>query len=107
MKNKHILNKYKLILLGILILFVFGCVQKHTAANNMKTDGIISDGKMNSGEDLEFKKMCQNAGWEWMLMKPTKDGKIIMDAKSCMGCMVEGIEHICDKGKFLDIIGVK
>ena len=54
----------------------------------------------NSNEDLEFKKMCQSAGYEWMLMKPTKDGKIMLNEKSCMGCMVEGIEHICDKEKF-------
>ena len=56
-------------------------------------------------EDLEFKKMCQNAGYEWMLMKPTKDGKIMLNEKPCMGCMVEGIEHICNKQKFLEING--
>ena len=56
-----------------------------------------------NNEDLDFKKMCKNAGYEWMLMKPTQDGKMVMEAKSCMGCMVEGIEHICDKEKFLEI----
>ena len=58
-------------------------------------------------EDLEFKKMCQDSGYEWMLMKPTQDGKIIQDAKSCMGCMVEGIEHICDKEKFNEYIKIE
>ena len=46
--------------------------------------------------------MCQDSGYEWMLMKPTKDGKIIQDAKACMGCMIGGIEHICDKEKFME-----
>ena len=49
--------------------------------------------------------MCEHAGYEYMLMKPTQDGKMIMEAKSCMGCMVEGIEHVCDKEKFMDIMG--
>ena len=61
--------------------------------------------QQNTNEDLEFKKMCQDAGYDWMLMNPTKDGKIIQDAKACMGCMVEGIEHICDKRKFMEITG--
>ena len=54
-------------------------------------------------ETKEFKKMCQSAGYDWMLMKPTKDGKLMLNEKPCMGCMVEGIEHICDKEKFLEI----
>ena len=61
--------------------------------------------QQNTNEDLEFKKMCQDAGYDWMLMNPTKDGKIIQDAKACMGCMVEGIEHVCDKEKFMEITG--
>lgn len=60
--------------------------------------------QQNTNKDLEFKKMCQNAGYEWMLMKPTQDGKFIKDAKECMGCMVEGIEHICDKEKFKEFV---
>lgn len=61
----------------------------------------------NINENLEFKKMCQTAGYEWMLMKPTKDGKFIKDAEECFGCMVEGIEHICDKEKFMDYLPQK
>ena len=61
--------------------------------------------QQNTNGDLEFKKMCQDAGYDWMLMKPTKDGKIIQDAKACMGCMVEGVEHVCDKEKFMEITG--
>lgn len=48
--------------------------------------------------------MCQDAGYEWMLMKPTQDGKFIKDAEGCWGCMVEGIEHICDKEKFSQFV---
>ena len=54
--------------------------------------------------DLEFKKMCQDAGYEWMYMKQTQDGKFIKDAQECFGCMVEGIEHICDKEKFMGYV---
>mgnify|MGYP001560755774 CR=1 FL=1 len=54
--------------------------------------------------DLEFKKMCTDAGYEWMFMKPTKDGKFIKDAQECWGCMVEGIEHVCDKEKFSQFV---
>ena len=54
--------------------------------------------------DLEFKKMCQDAGYEWMLMNPTQDGKFIKDAQECWGCMVEGFEHVCDKEKFSQFV---
>jgi hypothetical protein len=39
-----------------------------------------------------------------MLMKPTMDGKIIKEEASCWGCMVEGIEHVCDMGKFNEMM---
>ncbi|MBI2541829.1 hypothetical protein HYV80_03920 [Candidatus Woesearchaeota archaeon] len=58
-------------------------------------------------DDLEFKQICQSAGYEWMLMKPTQDGKFIKDAESCWGCMVEGIEHVCDMEKFQQFIPPK
>ncbi|MBI2654365.1 hypothetical protein HYX02_06175 [Candidatus Woesearchaeota archaeon] len=58
-------------------------------------------------EDIEFKKKCQEAGYEWMLMNPTQDGKFIKAAKECWGCMVGNIEHICDKEKFYDFIPPK
>ena len=79
--------KYLFFILPIFILFF--------AVNCTKSQ--------NTNEDSEFKKMCKNAGYEWMLMKPTKDGKIMLNEKSCMGCMVDGIEHICDKEKFKEI----
>ena len=61
--------------------------------------------QQNTDSDEEFKKMCIDSSYDWMLMKPTKDGKIIQDAKACMGCMVEVIEHVCDKEKFMEITG--
>lgn len=60
--------------------------------------------QQNAEGDLEFKKMCQYYGYEWMLMKPTQDGKFIKSAEECWGCMVEGIEHICDMEKFNEMI---
>ena len=57
-------------------------------------------------ENMEFKQMCQSAGYEWMFMKPTKDGKIIKEAESCWGCMVEGIEHACDMNQFSEMTGI-
>ena len=68
-------------------------------------DSIMPNSQMT--EDLEFKKLCENAGYEYMLMKPTQDGKMIMGAKSCIGCMVEGVEHVCDKEKFMEMMGMK
>ena len=53
-----------------------------------------------SAEDMEFRSMCGQSGYEWMRMKPTKDGIIMKDSQECWGCMVEGVEHICDKEKF-------
>ena len=58
-------------------------------------------------EDLKFKKTCTDAGYEWMHMKPTKDGKFIKDAQECWGCMVQGIEHICDKEKFIEYVKIE
>ena len=67
----------------------------------------ISSCAQNQGtnQDSEFKKMCQQAGYEWMLMKATQDGKFIKDASECWGCMVEGIEHVCDMEKFEEMTG--
>ena len=86
--------KYLLSILLVFSLVAFGCAQKTPESmENMKME-------KNVNEDLEFKQLCQNAGYEWMLMKPTKDGKIMKEAESCWGCMVEGIEHVCDIGQF-------
>ena len=71
----------------IFLFFVASC------AKNQSTDG-----------DQEFKKMCQNSAYEWMFMKPTQDGKFIKDADECFGCMVEGIEHICNMEKFNEMM---
>ena len=68
---------------------------------------ISSCSKNQQKEDLEFKKMCIDSGYEWMHMKPTQDGKFIKDADECFGCMVKGIEHICDKEKFMEFLPPK
>ncbi|MBS3114516.1 hypothetical protein J4448_05430 [Candidatus Woesearchaeota archaeon] len=93
MKNNHLLC-----ILVVFSLVVLGCAkQAIDSMENMEMEKIVS-------EDFEFKKMCQDAGYEWMLMKPTQNGKIMHEANSCWGCMVEGIEHVCDKGKFMDYV---
>lgn len=61
--------------------------------------------QQNSSKDSEFKQVCQTAGYEWMLMKPTKDGKRIKEAESCWGCMVENVEHVCNMEKFSEMMG--
>ena len=58
-----------------------------------------------SAQDAEFEKECREAGYEWMLMQPTKDGKFIKGAEECLGCMVEGIEHVCDMEMFKELTG--
>ena len=70
-------------------LVMFGCTK---AADSMEME--------KNKESSEFEKMCTNAGYEWMLMKPTQDGKFIKDAEECWGCMIEGIEHVCQKEEF-------
>lgn len=92
MKVKNLL--YLLVAFSIV---AFGCTQ---------TLGLMEMGKLDK-EDSEFKKMCQDAGYEWMFMKPTQDGKFIKDAEECWGCMVEGIEHVCDKNKFMEFITIR
>ena len=88
---KILKSKNLIFVLFIVVLFLISSCAKNQSSN----------------EDLEFKKMCQNAGYEWMHMNPTQDGKIIKDAEPCWGCMVEGIEHVCDKEKFIEYIKAK
>lgn len=101
MKQKKVrmmkLSNLFFILFVIILFFIASCKQ------NQK-DEMENMARSNENEDLEFKKMCQDAGYEWMLMKPTKDGKIIKEAKSCLGCMVEGVEHVCDMEKFEEMM---
>jgi len=93
--------KYLLFILLLFSLVAFGCAQKiPESMENMKME-------KNVNQDSEFKAACQSAGYEWMLMKPTKDGKIIKEAESCWGCMVEGVEHVCDKEKFNQVVPPK
>ena len=70
----------------VVLLFISGCA------------------KQQPNQNLEFKQMCQQAGYEWMYMKPSMDGKIMKDAQECWGCMVEHIEHVCDMEKFNELI---
>ena len=90
----------------LLLLFVVSSIVVFSCAQNQQQ---ISTENMNMEDesgDAEFKKMCQNANYEWMLMKPTKDGKITKEAESCWGCMAEGIEHVCDMNQFNEMTGI-
>ena len=89
---------YLLYILVVFSVVIFGCAQK-------RAENTIENTEMKNGNEYpEFKKICQEAGYEWMLMKPTQDGKFIKDANECWGCMVEGLEHVCDKEKFMEYI---
>ena len=90
MKAENLL--YLLLALSVVLL---GCTQKPDSMEKSEQ------------ENSDFEKMCTDAGYEWMLMKPTQDGKFIKDAQECWGCMVEGIEHVCDKEKFQQFIPLK
>ena len=78
-------------------IVVFGCARNQTSMESIPME-------KDENSNAEFKEMCQNAGYEWMLMKPTKDGKMLNEAESCWGCMVEGIEHVCDMEKFQQLM---
>lgn len=91
-----------------------GCAKKST--DGIKIENNMNDSmsdmeahmkNMHNDSDSGFEQMCKDAGYEWMLMKPTKDGKIIQSEKSCWGCMVEDIEHVCDKEKFMELMKTK
>ena len=90
--NKLKLSNLFFIIFLVVLFFIASCAKNEQ--NKQSTEG-----------DEEFKKMCAGAGYEWMHMKPTKDGKFMKDAQECWGCMVEGIEHICNKGKFIQFLG--
>ena len=84
----------KIMIIGIiLVFFIASC---SNAKNN-----VMEINNMN------FQKMCGDSGYLWMLMKPTKDGKIIHEEKECIGCMVEGVEHVCDIGVFKELTGMQ
>lgn len=67
----------------VVLFFISSCAQNQAA-----------------NQDSEFQKMCQDSNYEWMLMKPTKDDKIVKEAEPCWGCMVGGVEHVCDMNQF-------
>ena len=79
-------------LLVVFSIAAFGCTK---AADSME---------MGKNGNSEFEKMCAGAGYEWMLMRPTQDGKFIKDSSDCWGCMM-GIEHVCDMEKFEEMAG--
>ena len=81
--------KYLFFILFTFILFFIASCAKNQSTN----------------EDLNFKKMCQDAGYEWMKMKPMQNGKFVKNASECWGCMLQGMEHVCDKEKFIEITG--
>ncbi len=83
--------------LAVLGIVVIGCTQRVDSMEMEKS----------AQENSDFEKMCTDAGYEWMFMKPTQNGKFIKDAEECWGCMVEGIEHICDKEKLMEYIPTK
>ena len=95
----------------VILFFISSCTKNNLKGSAMATANSMKNMEMEKNvtakEDLQFKKMCQDSGYEWMLMKPTKDGKIMLNERPCMGCMVEGIEHTCDKEKFLETMGKK
>ena len=93
-------KNYLMVVLLALTIMVPAC-----AKNSSDDMDNAMNAKMNYGkpEDLELKKMCIDAGYEWMLMQPTEGGKIMKESEDCWGCMVEGVEHVCSTEKFNEI----
>ena len=83
-------------------IIVLGCSQKAPAQVDKEDMGNMDE--YSESQDAQFKQMCQSKGWQWMLMKPTMNGKMDSNAKDCWGCMVEGVEHICDNQKFMELM---
>ena len=94
-------NNMIFIVFAVVLFFIASCTRNNQNANFGNTE---MEKDVVSKEDLQFKKMCQDAGYEWMLMKSMQNGKFIKNSSECWGCMVEGIEHVCDKEKFMEIV---
>ena len=97
----------KIMIIGIiLVFFIASC---SNAKNNvMEMNNMQMNYEINSMENEgNFQKMCGDSGYQWMLMKQTKDGKIMNEEKACWGCMVEDIEHVCDIGVFKELTGMQ
>ena len=91
---------------GLLVLTIMlaGCAKNsEDSVNNALTDAQNAKITYGKSENLELKKMCIDAGYEWMLMQPTAGGKIMKGSEDCWGCMVEGVEHVCSMEKFNEL----
>lgn len=94
---KSFAKNYIIALLLALALIMTACA-KNSADNLSSTQNTrITYGKI---ENLDLKKMCRDAGYEWMLMQPTEGGKIVKNSEDCWGCMVEGMYHFCSVEKY-------
>src|SRR3989344_2804306 len=67
-----------------------GCSQNTPGNAGQEMEGMESSAKYGKIENAELRKMCIDAGYEWMLMKPTDGGRMMKDSEDCWGCMVEG-----------------
>lgn len=83
---------YNLLVLSIISLFIVASCTSNPQPMEKEENS-----------DAKFKQMCQDSNYEWMFMKPTKDGKIVKEAEPCWGCMIGGIEHICDMNQFSEM----
>ena len=92
----------KILFIALAALLLQAC---SGAVKNQNAADYEDDALYGAEVDREYQKMCVDSGYEWMLMKPTENGKIHMELDSCWGCMVEGIEHVCGREKFRELTG--
>lgn len=98
------MRKWLLICLLVIVSFLTGCSQSDEGNSGNSMEAIENNGRYGKAENPELKKMCRDAGYEWMLMKPTDGGRIMNDAEDCWGCMVENLEHVCSGEKFREMM---
>lgn len=98
------MKKGYLVWLLVFAMIISGCTQNQAQNQESEIGEMKNIARYGKIENLELKKMCIDAGYGWMLMRPTDGGKIMKDSEDCWGCMVEGIEHVCSTEKFMDMM---
>ena len=81
--NRAASGKFIMLIVGIMIL-VSSCTKSGSL----------------SPEQIEYKKICTDTGFQWMKMRPMLDAKYTSE-EECYGCMA-GFNHICNKDDFIE-----
>lgn len=60
-----------------------------------------------TAEQDSFKKLCLENKGMWMEMKPMKQGEFMAEQESCLGCMPDAENHICNQQEYTEFLSEK